>query len=234
MTNPNRAYARRLGEVLRHFHLKSVRKFWLSLGEGDVKRARWQDDAGAERLVSYPSAKKYHNLQDPIDPPAYYLARVSQVYGVRLDWLLREQGPMIEQERRVEEGQQLMADVLRIVHRELGSLAPFGMIAEEVSKAITPAVLQAASWRSAVGGDEVEDVRERHLNAAGAVGRAVLAPLKELGLIPDSWPEAVKAQYILHAIAGLQVPLDLDVEAALAARRVAESQLKREEVTDGK
>jgi hypothetical protein len=58
--------------------MPSLRSFWQRLREG------WDDG------VSYEAVRGYHYDREP---PAAYLARVAQVFGVRLEWLITGTGP---------------------------------------------------------------------------------------------------------------------------------------------
>jgi len=76
---PKTDVARRLEDVRTLSGLPSLRSFWSKLVDGQ---------AVAER-VSYEAARNYHFDRDP---PASYLVRVSQVFGVSLEWLLTGKG----------------------------------------------------------------------------------------------------------------------------------------------
>jgi hypothetical protein len=75
---PKTETAKRLEHVRTQNGLPSLRSFWQRLQDG------WEDGA------SYEAVRGYHWNREP---PAAYLARVAQVFGVRLEWLITGTGP---------------------------------------------------------------------------------------------------------------------------------------------
>ena len=72
-----RAISARLEHVRGRFGYKSRRAFWQALCDG------WDD------RVSYEAVRMYHWKREP--PPSY-LARVAEVFGVRIEWLVTGEG----------------------------------------------------------------------------------------------------------------------------------------------
>jgi hypothetical protein len=80
--------ARRLEDVRERFGVPSLRAFHAQLDVG------WKEGDGR---VSYEAVRNYHYERDA---PVAYLARVAEVFGVRLPYLVAGDGPMTEEEER--------------------------------------------------------------------------------------------------------------------------------------
>ena len=82
MTDLKRSLALRLEEARKESGFKDLRAFWRAVAAEGYK-------------VSYPAILNYHGRrQEKREPPISYLLRVSEVTGVRLEWLATGQGPM--------------------------------------------------------------------------------------------------------------------------------------------
>lgn len=77
--SPKRPIPSRLEDVRALFGIPSLKAFWAQLCEG------WQE----KEAVSYEAVRNYHYNRDA---PASYLARVSEVFGVSLKWLVTGEG----------------------------------------------------------------------------------------------------------------------------------------------
>ncbi len=76
---PEHPISERLERVRARFRYGSKRAFWQKVRDG------W------DKKVSYEAVRTYHHDREP--PPSY-LARVGEVFGVRLEWLITGKGGM--------------------------------------------------------------------------------------------------------------------------------------------
>lgn len=86
---PERAISARLEHVRSRKGYKSRRAFWQALCDG------WDD------RVSYEAVRMYHWKREP--PPSY-LARVAEVFGVRIEWLITGEGRVTVAEEEAARG----------------------------------------------------------------------------------------------------------------------------------
>jgi hypothetical protein len=171
---------------------------------------------GSPFVVSYSAARNYHFDREP---PLSYIAQVVNVFGVRIEWLLEEDGPVTKAvaESQGEAAKRLRIAVYRAVRDECGPLMPIGLDGiHEMIMTVVP--LLARSMREA-GDEHGIDDNARYQAAGSSLGRAVAGQLQALGLDPSHWSEPVKAQYVLQAMAALLVPLGLEYDRAVVARR---------------
>jgi len=165
---------------------------------------RWvpQSD-GTPFDISYGSAVYYHRDREP---PLSYMEQVSRIFDVRIEWLLTEEGPVRKQDPSSEEKAAAIRTKIHSTFRKwLGRLAPVGFVGiESLTIAAMSNVAYLLQERQA---DDVEAVR---VGAASSLAHAIAAPLSALGVLPDTWPEAVKAQYVAQMCAALLVPLELE------------------------
>lgn len=156
-------FARRLDDVRKAVGVRGVRPFWLGLGtkENGPEVVTW-DSHGETRRVAYSAARLYHSMTrgEHREPPAFYLARVAEVYGVRLEWLLNGEGEMLHSEAEANERVEAeRADLVAIWRR--GGI-PAGLEPDvidafvSVVKAIHVVDIGVADRR----GDPPRDVRE--------------------------------------------------------------------------
>ena len=202
----NNPYSRRLehvrktiagGITLKEFH---SRLFWLL-----------QDD-GTRFDVSYSAARNYHYDREP---PLSYINQVAKVFRLRPEWLLTEQGAVMKEEgaSRAEPIQRLRIAVYNAFREELGPLIPIGV--EGIDQIIHTAVPIIALLNKKRGDEHGLNEHTRYVEAASSLGRAVASPLHQLTLDPTEWTEAIKAQYVLQAIAAVLVPVHLEFVRAV-------------------
>ncbi len=86
---PERAISARLEHVRGRFGYKSRRAFWQALCD------EWDEP------VSYEAVRMYHWKREP--PPSY-LARVAEVFGVRIEWLVTGEGRVTVAEEQAARG----------------------------------------------------------------------------------------------------------------------------------
>ena len=86
---PQTRTAVRLEEVRARVGIPSLRAFWTRLVEGQGVGAGWDDP------VSYEAVRNYHHNREPTPS---YLARVAEVFGFRLEWLVADWGEPTEAE----------------------------------------------------------------------------------------------------------------------------------------
>lgn len=104
--------------------------------------------------------------------------------------------------------QQLRKAVYEAIAKEVGPLIPVGVDVPIIEMMLSAVSGAARSMQIAGGGAGGDDPRY-YTEAASSLGRALAAPLRELALDPATWPQQVKAQYILNGLASVMVPLDI-------------------------
>jgi hypothetical protein len=175
-------------------------------------------------------------LKEKVNPSADQAADICYRVTPRrsVQWFLTGRGPEFEAAdlnatfpALGKTAKRTWAAVIAAVRKELGPLNPIfvGGI-DEMTLVAVPVV--AAAMRMA-GDKHGENEHLRYLKAASSLVRAVVRPLQALGLDPAHWPEPVKAQYVLQAMANLLVPLDLKYSRAVgewSARREKASKRK--------
>jgi len=184
----------------------------LSLRDFHAQLSLRPQQDGTRFDVPYSTAANYHRDRDP---SLGYLEQVSRIYGVRVEWLLTEEGPVRKQDPSAEEkASAIRTEVHSTFRKWLGRLAPvgFGGI-ESLTIAAMSNVAYLLQERQA---DDVEAVR---VGAASSLAHAIAAPLSALGVLPDTWPEAVKAQYVAQMCAALLVPLELEFDRLIQQKQ---------------
>lgn len=204
---PLTAKAKRLERVRTQSGFPSLRSFWQKLIDG------WDEGAA----VSYEAVRGYHFNREP---PADYLARVADVFGYRLEWLVTGKGAARSTHEREAETTHA---VLSALFGAANGLRPLGVWG--VDQLALAAVPNVAMWIGPVGAGmtpEGMSEEDRYVRAAQMLGEAIAAPLRVLGLDPSEWPEPVKAQYVMPMLATLQPLLDISFSKA-AQRRLLEN-----------
>ncbi len=144
-------------------HAASLRAFWRLVTQEAPGRAMWG--------VSYDAVRTWHI--DGREPPAAYLRRLAEVFGVRLQWLIQGIGAPTVAEGALATAEQDADDEAATSVRALQeAFPPFATLAPHV-RMLVFAVLgrMAPGWGPA---------------AARRLGRALEVPLRALELDPPS------------------------------------------------
>lgn len=194
--------------------------------KGDLTRL--QEEAaklsGGSRGTSYANIYSYVHGRGPIDEPRREVVKaLATVLNVLPDHLVyggprtAEESPLyLPRDENREARQKLRIDVYAAVRNEIGALMPVGLDVGITELIMT--TVAAVARGMALSGDEYgENEPARYLAAATQLGRAVSAPLSQLSIDPSTWPEAVKAQYLLQSMSSLLLPLDLKYDRAVSA-----------------
>jgi hypothetical protein len=193
----------RLEDVRKLAGVPTLRDFWKRL---TAKKS----PAGPAYQVSYGSVVKYHFNREP---PATYLARVSEVFGVSLVWLVTGEGAATQDllaARQAQRAKGLRRRVEEAFHEELAALGPEALEAIE-------AILWRL-WRSArfanLQAFSTPEAADKHMVAvARELARALKAPLETLGLSLADLPSPLATENYLSgvalALAGVLEPIAL-------------------------
>jgi hypothetical protein len=199
---PERAISARLEHVRGRFGYKSRRAFWQALCDG------WDDP------VSYEAVRMYHWKRQP--PPSY-LARVAEVFGVRLEWLITGEGRITEAEEEAARGAPLDAIPGRVY-------PPIDRLQRYAMSALLSAWSAIAEGQPGPLGQVMDDGSGRTLSGHTwhELQLAVLAPLHKLedffGPAVDSDADALS---------------DYAAAVALALRRYARTVVDRTAQEEG-
>lgn len=172
-------------------------------------RLTWVLQSDGKRFaVSYSAVRTWHFNREP---PSSYLEQVARVYAVRGEWLLTGEGPMRKAKPSHEKD---AAEIRRAVHisfrEELGSLAPIGFFATEAI--VLPALSNLLAVEGHRGPYRYGASEPSNVELAATLANAIALPVTALRLVPDKWPQSVKAMYVAQVCAALLVPLELEEE----------------------
>ena len=175
--------AQQLEAVREHFGVPSLRAFHARLAEG------WRDEDGR---VSYEAVRNYHYDRDA---PVAYLARVAEVFGVRLPYLVAGEGAMTAEEQRAAEEAEgvamaVLAGVTRSITEEQG--VKYWQEAIELRDSVLVGWARAGGmvamthrymphWVAPLAA-----VRRRLKLNPEQLGEVLVAPLRALGLDPTA------------------------------------------------
>ncbi len=171
-------------------------------------------NADARKVIPYATARRYHKDREP---PVTYLVKVAQAFDVSLRWLLLGEGDVKETTRRVRRELDEVRDkeITAVMLDKLGRPpeAPIIIEGQPVQPGGPRPLPGAAIWSGSIrelcgrwwdlrateaidAGEPPPDFEE----AAEALGDALAAPLRALGLQWDDMSEQKRNDYILGAV----------------------------------
>ena len=178
---------------------------------------RVEDSHKGLRGATYGGVRQYH-AGDITNPRLELLKAIADVLAVRWQWLAYGDGAMTEAaaearvtplERDPEEVQRTREAVSAALFEAMPALRPRGTFGvDAIALACVPPV---AEWIGKNGLNLVpeEEDHARYTMAGRLLGEAIAAPLRELHLDAEGWPEAVKAQYVATLMSALVPLVDL-------------------------
>lgn len=195
---PATPVARRL-EHVRHLHgVPTLRAFFDRLVEPRSPTDTYQ--------LSYAAVRNYHFDREP---PASYLARVAQVFGIKLEWLITGEGePTAEREAAANLASTAARSLLenREVRREITEAFPaFALIPpffQDAALQAWSAHVLRGSKDSRFGPTSPTETAVQH-EFATRIGRALMAPFECLGIPTDDVNDHQLLLYVLaisHAL----------------------------------
>jgi hypothetical protein len=200
---PKLPVSRRLEDVRQLKGFLSLRSFWAKLSEN------WRAEDGA---VSYEAVRNYHYDREP---PAAYLARVAEVFGFSLRWLITGNGPKTEPKGRIDStdtGETRLVALKETVLRELG--IPKRQLSEDIPywvRSLETVWLEFA-FTQMLRVDESATAYAQHgadthfVGVMKSVAKAIAAPIEALGEIQtEEINEQTLGDYILSAVPSLHM-----------------------------
>jgi hypothetical protein len=167
------------------------------------------------RGASYAGVRQY--VEGNVRSPRIELLRaMAGTLDVRHEWLAFNDGPMTEAAAEAsrrptlgpspEQVRRTRAAVFKAFLLEAGTLLPMGLASAQ--RVILPAVEAMVDKMAVESGQEPSD--DDYITASRLLGSAVMAPLRTLGLAPESWPQGAKLQYLAHALPTLATLVELE------------------------
>jgi transcriptional regulator with XRE-family HTH domain len=193
--------------------------------------ARAVSDAHPElRGASYGGVRQYveGNIRNP---RAELLRALAGALGVRPEWLAYNEGAMTAAEEAERKRPAITPDPGQIQRTRAAVFAAFNQetpglkaVGIATDRFVLPAV-QEVAYHVNLNQPGIEDEpageqtgHRRYVEAARILGRAVMAPLKALGLEPEYWPQGEKAHYLAHMLPLLTTLAELEHGIGAAVR----------------